>query len=191
MKRVIHYSLLIVALAAAACKKGDEANPGETPVSSLISSVTLSSQTLSGGGWETGVYFTVSKPGKITQLGAKMPEVGTYNVTLWDAATKTVLRQKAIEIGTPEKQVFLSIDPLVITDKTKQYVISMNNYSAGVPKKYYYLTGSATLMPAAQGNILLLKKGNMSLSSETPKFPSNELITNAISGYPDFTFVPD
>lgn len=191
MKCLSIYSLLMVAALAAACSKGEDAKPSEKPVSSLVTSVTLTTQTVNSGGWETGVYFTVSKPGKITELGAKMPEVGTYNVTLWDATTKTVLRQKAIEIGTPEKQVFLPIDPLAVTDKTKQFVISMNNYSAGVPKKYYYMTGSATLMPAAQGSILLLKKGNVSISSETPKFPGSELITNVISGYPDFTFVPD
>ncbi len=190
-------SLFLVALPFAlllGCKdKGEDTKPQENPISTFVKGTDVTSEQFNNGRWEVGIYFSASVPGKITQVGAKMPEVGTYTVTLWDAADQSVLRQKAVEVDAPEKLVLIPIDPLEITDATKKYVVSINNLSMGVAKKYYvHKKGTTDFMPFVQGSILFHSEGERIVpnNSTASVFPVT-MKKNFVIGIPEITFVPN
>lgn len=187
------YALLLLTLVGLnGCKKSQDARPAETPITSFLSSTSaVQTGTRVSGPWELGIVFSSAAAGKITQVGSKMPEAGTYRVIIWDFDTKTVLRQKTIEQSTPDKLALDSVDPLALTPD-KKYVISINTQSSGVSRKYgySYKTGGADFMPFTRGSILV-QNACYSLVA-TPTFPSQtQNIKYEFYGFPEFTFVAD
>ena len=72
--------------------------PSENPVSSLISDTEWAvSDASNEGKYELGYVFSSSAKGKVTQVAAQMKDPGIYTVSIWDAESKGLLRQKTIE----------------------------------------------------------------------------------------------
>ncbi|MDR6195595.1 DUF4082 domain-containing protein [Siphonobacter sp. SORGH_AS_0500] len=198
MKAMITIVGLVLVVLATGCKKGEDAKPSkpaERPMETFLKRTDLTTTNFTTGRWEVGYVFTGNVPGKITEIGCKLPQTGTYVVTVWDVATKTSLRQKSIEISTPEKMVMASIDPLEITDATKKYLISVNTLSGNVNKPYYIIkkTGGESFMPFTMGNVTILQKQSKSITSTTTEsvFPTDNIATDLFTGVADFTFIPD
>ncbi|MBO0935907.1 DUF4082 domain-containing protein [Fibrella sp. HMF5335] len=182
---------LLLLLASTSCKKGGDAKPEETPLSSFVKGdASLAITTRTSGPWELGVVFSSSATGKITKVGSKMPEPGSYRIIIWDFTTKTVLRQKTIEQSSPDALTMEGIDALTI-EKSKKYLISINSQSGGVNKKYTTINRtSGTLFPANTGSILL--QNACYKSTATAIFPDGVTnVTSELYGYPEFAFVAD
>lgn len=175
-----------------ACKKSDATKPVENTITSFITSETaLTAGTRASGPWELGLVFSASVAGKITQVGAKMPEPGTYRVIIWDFDSKQLLRQKTIEQTSPDKLTLDGIDALALT-ANKKYVISINSQSAGTNKKYgfVYKTNSAEFMPFTKGSILVYNACYSGVATAT--FPNTTPnVKYEMYGFPEFTFIPD
>ena len=190
--KTMPFLLLAFLLALGSCKKKEETKPAENAITSFLageSTLTLGTRTF--GPYELGVVFSSSVAGKITQVGSKMPEPGTYRVIVWDFDTKQLLRQKIIEQTAPDKLVLDNLDALALT-ANKKYVISINSQSAGANKKYAVAskTGGADFMPFTKGSILVHNACYSGVS--TPTFPSAVLnLKTELYGYPEFTFIAD
>jgi len=185
-------ALAFLILILGACKdNGDDApeiKPSENPMATILQDATWTQKT-STATWELGFIFSTSADGKITQLGCKMPEPGTYTVSLWDQSTKTLLRQKTVEQSSPDKFVSADIDELLLT-KDKKYAVSVNTFIGGSAKKYYYVTNSnSNIFPIVRGSILI--QSSAYKSSATPKYPDDGGALGSLYGYPDFTFIPN
>lgn len=174
------------------CKKSDATKPAENPITSFITSeTTIQSGVRTSGPWELGIVFSVSVAGKITQLGTKMPEPGTYRVIVWDFDSKQLLRQKTIEQSSPDKLTLDAIDALALT-VNKKYVVSVNSQSAGTNKKYAYTykTGGTEFMPFTKGSVLVYNACYSSVATAT--FPNTTTnVKYEFYGFPEFTFIPD
>ncbi|MDQ6481702.1 hypothetical protein [Dyadobacter sp. LHD-138] len=46
---------------------------------------------------ESGVVFSSTVAGKLTQVGSKLPDAGIYVVTVWDFDNGQILLQKTVE----------------------------------------------------------------------------------------------
>ncbi len=177
-----------------ACKKDDTTlavKPSENPVSSLISESgwTLTSRSVSQ--YELGYVFSAITAGKITQLGVQMGEPGTYTVSVWDATSKALLRQKSVEQSSPNKFSLATVDDLAI-EKDKKYLVSVNNTSNSVKKAYNVLgkSSSTTIFPISKGSIVIQK--SVYSSSNVTVFPTVDYSdSNAFYGFADFTFIPN
>lgn len=184
--------LLLGAASLTNCKKAEDAKPTENTVTNFMSAEnTVSSGVRTSGPWELGIVFSTSVAGKITQVGSKMPEPGTYRVIVWDFDTKQVLRQKSIEQTAPDKLTLDGVESLALTPN-KKYVISINSQSAGTNKKYGYAykTGGGEFMPFTKGSILVYNACYKNIA--TASFP--DATTNVkyeFYGYPEFTFIAD
>lgn len=174
------------------CEKGQDAKPAENTLTNFMSAEnTVASGVRTSGPWELGVVFGSSVAGKLTQVGSKMPEPGTYRVIVWDFDTKQVLRQKTIEQTAPDKLTMDDMESLVLTPN-KKYVISINSQSGGTNKKYAYAykTGGSGFMPFTKGSILVYNACYRNTS--TALFPDGAAnIKTELYGYPEFTFIPD
>ncbi|MFO7256225.1 MAG: DUF4082 domain-containing protein [Bacteroidota bacterium] len=164
----------------------------ENPITTFLEeSDDLAEGTRTSGPWELGVLFTASVPGKITQVGSKMPEPGSYRVIIWDYDTEEILRQKTVEQTAPGILKLYDIEPLLIEDN-KKYIISINTRDSGVNKPYYYAvkTGGGDFVPFTRGSILVHEACYTSTSAaEMPAAVTD--VTYELYGFPEFTFIPD
>ncbi|MCB9034495.1 MAG: DUF4082 domain-containing protein [Chitinophagales bacterium] len=87
--------------------------------------------------FEMGFEFYASIDGKITKLGCKMPETGNYIVSLWDVETKSVLAQTQVAVSNTNIFTYKELISSVEIMARKRYIVSVNNTSGGVNKKYY------------------------------------------------------
>lgn len=183
---------LLGILGLTACKKSDATKPAENPITSFMTSETaIQASTRASGPWELGLVFSVSTAGKLTQLGAKMPEPGTYRVIVWDFDSKQLLRQKTVEQTSPDKLTLDGIDALALT-ANKKYIVSVNSQSAGTNKKYGVASkaNSSEFMPFTKGSVLVYNSCYSSVATAT--YPNAAMnIKSEYYGFPEFTFIPD
>lgn len=187
--------LLLLALFAAAglaaCSKSD-GNPAENSITQFLASEsTLTTGTRSSGPWELGVVFSASVNGKLTQLGSKMPEPGSYRLIVWDFDSKALLRQKTVEQTSPDQLTLANVDALELT-ANKKYIVSINSQSGGVNKKYAYAykTGGGEFMPFTKGSILVHNACYSGVA--TPTYPNSTTnVKYELYGLPEFTFVAE
>ena len=192
MKKLFNFNLalslpLFASLAIFSCSKSSDAVPAETPLTSFLADSTVKITKQSGGYFEYGQKFQSIKAGKITRLGVRNPNPGTYRVAIWDADTKTVVATKTVEQTTANTQSWNDISPLSIEANKKYYVTYLsNNWFYVTPK-----TGGNFSYPFTKNNIIFLAYGYaLSAVSALPKYPTNEP-ASYIAGYVDFTFQPD
>ena len=192
MKTIFICGLLLGAVSLNGCGNKDTVKPSENNLTTFVGSEsTLTSSTRTSGPWELGVVFSASVAGKLTQVGSKMPEPGSYRIIVWDFDTKQLLRQKTVEQTTPDKLTLDGVESLALV-ANKKYVISINSQSAGANKKYAFAqkTGGADFMPFTKGSTLVYNA--CFRNTATPLFP--DATTNVkyeLYGYPEFTFIPD
>lgn len=189
--------LSVLALAALmtliSCDKDDDktatVKPSENIMTTLLQETTWTQNTAAAVSWELGYVFSTSSAGKITKLSCKMPEPGSYTVSLWDQTTKALLRQKTLEQSTPDKFVEAGIDEFPV-EKDKKYVISINTVVGGSAKKFFTISNTnANIFPIARGSILV--QSSVYKAVATPKFPDGGAETGRMYGFSDFTFIPD
>ncbi|RYF71350.1 MAG: DUF4082 domain-containing protein [Cytophagaceae bacterium] len=182
--------LLLLGTLFAGCKKNDDTKPAENGLSAYISSdPTLTASSRTSGPWELGVVFSSSVAGKLTELGSKMPEPGSYRVIVWDYDTKQLLRQKTVEQTSPDKLIMSGVDALPLLPN-KKYVISINSQAAGTNKKYGVVGKSTNFMPFTKGSILVYNAcyENVATASFPDAAPN---VLYELYGFPEFTFIPD
>lgn len=139
-----------------------------------------------------GLKFHSTTNGHITKLGCRMPETGTYTVTLWDFTSHNQLAQAQVTVTNTNEFTYASVPPVDISD-INTYVISLNSASGGVPKMYYQLfkkpSPTYSIYPITAGNIVidapLFKSG-------TNAFPdyNNASDFPYLRGVADFVFEP-
>ena len=189
MKKLLIPFLFIVLLTNA-CKKDDTVStPAETPLASFFadSTIKFGAKTTNSLYYEYGQRFQVSKVGKITRLGVRTPTPGSYRISIWEVATKTLISQKTVESTSGNLQAWGDITPQPL-EANKQYYITYlsNNWNYASPK-----TGSNFSYPIVKSNVVLLAYGYaLSVLGAAPKYPTTEP-TNYIAGFVDFTFIPD
>jgi hypothetical protein len=194
MKKLL-IPFLFLGLLLNACKKDDTVavKPSENPVASLLTDADWKITTRNNGKYEVGYVFSATTNGKVTQVAAQMGEPGIYTVSIWDATSKALLRQKSIEQSSPSKFTLATVDELAI-EKDKKYLVSINNTINNVAKLYSILAkstgGSTTIFPISRGSIIIQK--SVYSSSATSVFPTTDYSeTNAFFGFADITFIPN
>lgn len=192
--------LLCVALMgiALSCKKDKTQDPKpdekEGTITKYIEATTeLEELMRTSGPWELGVQISSSTKGKVTKLGCKMPQIGKYIVTVWDADTKEKLRQTEINQTADGSLVLQDITPLAV-NAGKKYVVSVNSKDliSSAHKSYYYAanTSRTSWMPVTAKTVTL-HSAQYSFSG-SPVFPEDAInVYDELYGFPEFTFVPD
>lgn len=171
--------MLLAAVFTNGCKK-DKTVPSETPVKAasgnrnLLDSFVLFPSF--GTSYEIGSKLYFTKNGKITKLGCRAGNKGTFAVSLWDFETSTLLASTSVTIEDSSRFTYKGITPLEIV-KNKRYVVSLNLTSGGNPKDYwlYYKKNSAgtdiefNVFPVTTGNTVI--EDSRYAESSTPVFP--------------------
>jgi hypothetical protein len=122
------------------------------------------------GIYEYGFSFKPTVTGKINAIIVKIPDVNsTLRVTLWDAATKTVIKSEMVNVATANVTVEKTITPISLT-KDKEYFFTVNSDDWINRTK---ADGSAATYPIVAGNITITGYAYISSTATETLFPTN------------------
>lgn len=183
-------TLMLYAILITSCKKESSTLPAESaPVTqTFFVNTPVSISAVGSGNYEYGFKFSVSQKGKITKLASRMPQAGSYRITLWDAgATPEAIITSANINQAAGALTFQNITPISV-ETGKDYFISV--WSSGQWYEIRPSGGSNFVYPINTGNIII--KGYQWVgSAATPqKFPTNTA-TSYVAGLADFEFQPE
>ena len=126
-------TLLIITLSAACSSDDDKDNTPkfetENPLEAYYTATgfTTVSNFVNSGDYEFGLAFTPTVKGKIKAITLKLPSTNpSVRVTIWDFASKAVLRSETLNVATADVQVIKEISELAL-EKDKKYMITMNS----------------------------------------------------------------
>jgi hypothetical protein len=137
---------------------------------------------INSSSFEFGIRFTPTVKGKINSIIVRIPDTRAgLRVTIWDAATKAILRTETIDVITAGLETVKSITPLQLLKDT-EYLISMNS------NDWYYRTRtdmSAAPYPIIAGDLKITGFGNV--GGNTQSYPTT-FETKQYSGDLSFMF---
>lgn len=171
-------TLFTVAIFAASCSNDDN-NPDpvkyneENPLDAYLAGSGFSQKAVdqkNAGIYEYGFSFKPTVTGKINAIIVKIPDVNaTLRVTLWDAATKTVIKSEIVNVATANVTVEKTITPIALT-KDKEYFFTVNSDDWINRTK---TDGSAATYPIVAGNITITGYAFISSTATETLFPTN------------------
>lgn len=188
--------LLALFFSTTACKKEAQVKAAEDNIiNRAFPSADFNVGIASGANYyyEMGFKFSVTQPGKVTKMGVKTPDIGTYRVTLWDADTKSVIATASCNHQNATTFTTVAIGQTPLLPSKNYYItfrtLNQNRYSIE-PK-----TGSKINYPIALGSIVISEYGYAATpastnNGNTPSYP-NYFETTFARGFPEFEFQPD
>jgi len=126
------FTLLITAALAISCSNDKDDAPKfktENPLEAYYAATGFNTSTnfINSGDYEFGLVFTPTVKGKIKAITLKLPAVNpAVRVTIWDYASKAVLRSETVNVVAADAVVTKEINELAL-DKDKKYMITMNS----------------------------------------------------------------
>jgi hypothetical protein len=187
-------AILILMASGTSCKKSCATTPPEAEnglfARAIFANGSYNITTTGTGGYEYGMKFNVTRNGRVTKLGCKMPNTGSYRVTLWDASVtpQVVIGQTTITQSAKQLLTFNSIGAVGLTTG-KDYFISI--YSTGAWNYILPSAGGNISYPISTGSVSIKGYQWSSSATGTPiVFPTNNDLTY-IAGIPDIEFQAD
>ncbi|MDR6760946.1 hypothetical protein J2Y38_001144 [Flavobacterium sp. 2755] len=128
------FILLTVSIFTISCSSDDDKDntpkfETENPLAVYYTQTGFSTVTnfINAGDYEFGLVFTPTVKGNLKAITLKLPAVNpTLRVTIWDYASKAVLRSETLNVATADVQVTKEISVLGL-EKDKKYMITMNS----------------------------------------------------------------
>lgn len=195
MKNLWACLLLLLVTTLTSCDKEEASKPVENPITTLLSEQSQALKTViirSNNFRESGVVFSSSVAGKITQVGSKLPDAGIYIVTVWDFDNGQILLQKTVEQEIRDKLTLTDTDLVPLTIN-KKYIISINNKSGQRSQGAFtqaFKASGGDVLPATKGSITM--HASRSEGGGMVIFPTSSLNElSSINGFPEFTFIAD
>lgn len=169
------FTIMLLTIFTASCSSDDDKDNApkfetENPLAAYYTQTgfTTVSNFVNSGDYEFGLVFTPTVKGKIKAITLKLPAASpAVRITIWDYASKAVLRSETVNIETADVQVTKEISELAL-DKDKKYMITMN--SNDWYKKSKADNSNATY-PIVAGNITFNEYRWLSGTAQT--FPTN------------------
>ena len=170
------FSLLIIAIFTISCSNDDDNGAKyseENPLDIYLSATGFSQKAVdvkNSGIYEYGFSFKPTVTGKINAFIVKIPDVNpALRLTIWDAATKTVIKSELINVPTANVTVEKSITPIAL-QKDKEYFFTINSDDWINRTK---TDGSAATYPIVAGNITITGYAYISSTAAETIFPTN------------------
>lgn len=170
------FSLLTIAIFTISCS-GDDDNGvkfnEENPLDLYLAGTGFNQKAVevkNSGIYEYGFSFKPTVTGKINALIVKLPDVNpSVRITIWDAATKTVIKSEVLNVTTANITVEKAITPIAL-QKDKEYFFTINSDDWINRTK---TDGSAATYPIVAGNITITGYAYISSTAAETIFPTN------------------
>lgn len=171
------FTLLTIAIFTISCSSDNDGESvkynEENPLDAYLAASGFSQKSVdqkNAGIYEYGFSFKPTVTGKIKALIVKIPDVNAaLRVTLWDAATKTVIKSEVVNVPTANVTVEKVITAIKLT-KDKEYFFTVNSDDWINRTK---TDGSAATYPIVAGNITITGYAFISSTAGETLFPTN------------------
>ena len=172
------FTLLAISIFTISCSSDDDDNNSvkyaeENPLDAYMAGSGFSQKAVdvkNSGIYEYGFSFKPKVTGKINSLIVKIPDVNpALRITVWDAATKTVIKSETINVATANITIEKAISPIALT-KDKEYYFTVNSDDWINRTK---TDGSAAAYPITAGNIVITGYAYISSTASETLFPTN------------------
>ncbi|WP_394776608.1 hypothetical protein [Flavobacterium sp.] len=172
------FTILAVAILTISCSSDDDkADPivynAENPLDLYLSGSGFNQKSIDlkdAGMYEYGFSFKPTVNGKITSFFAKIPDVNVnLRITLWDVATKTVIKSETMNVSIANMSFQKTIVPIPLV-KDKEYFLTVNSDDWIKRTK---TDGSATTYPIIAGNITITGYAYISSTAAQTLFPTS------------------
>jgi hypothetical protein len=172
------FAILSLALFTFSCSSDDDKSDKvtfaeENPLDIYMAASGFSQKAVdvkNSGIYEYGFSFKPTVTGKINAVIVKIPDTNpALRITLWDAATKTVIKSETVNVATANVTVEKAISPIVLT-KDKEYYYTVNSDDWINRTK---TDGSAAPYPIVAGNITITGYAYISSTAAETLFPTN------------------
>lgn len=172
------FTILSITILTFSCSSEDEKPEAikyneENPLDAYMAGTGFSQKAVdvkNSGIYEYGFSFKPTVTGKINALIVKIPDVNSaLRITLWDAATKTVIKSETINVPTANVTVEKTIASIALT-KDKEYFFTVNSDDWINRTK---TDGSAATYPIVAGNIVITGYAYISSTAAETIFPTN------------------
>ncbi len=187
MKKLTLFIVICIGLLIGCTKETGPATKTENPAKATISNnlVVDSAFSISSPSYEFGNKFYVSKNGKITKLGCRMPQIGSYRVSLWDFATTNLITATTISVTDTAQFKYNEISPVDIVANTR-YVISINNNVGGIAKQIFVFNKKPGLL-----DIYPFTTGSITYETLQVKLSASSIFPDIVGNLKIFAGVPD
>jgi len=170
-------AILLISLFAVSCSNDDNKDAvtfnEENPLDAYMASSGFSQKAVdmkNSAIYEYGFSFKPTVTGKINAIVVKIPDVNSaLRITLWDAATKTVIKSETLNVATANVTVEKKITPIALT-KDKEYFFTVNSDDWINRTK---TDGSAATYPITAGNIVITGYAYVASTASETLFPTN------------------
>ncbi|MDQ3143023.1 MAG: hypothetical protein M3Q56_12335 [Bacteroidota bacterium] len=151
MRNVIFIALLLSVLYFG-CNKDDAAK--ESPFFSFfeLSGIKIDTVKMALEVWEYGFRFKPLKTGTVSQLGLKVPTIGTYKIKLYNLSTNQVLAEKTVQSIHQNEEHFVDITPVTLAEGSEFGVALV----ADVFFKVRNINGQSFSFPMEKGNLSII-----------------------------------
>ena len=171
------FTLLAISIFTISCSSDDDNDSvkyaEENPLDAYMAGSGFSQKAVdvkNSGIYEYGFSFKPKVTGKINSLIVKIPDVNpALRFTVWDAATKTVIKSETINVATANITIEKAISPIALT-KDKEYYFTVNSDDWINRTK---TDGSAAAYPITAGNIVITGYAYISSTASETLFPTN------------------
>jgi len=171
------FTLLAISIFTISCSSDDDNDSvkyaEENPLDAYMAGSGFSQKAVdvkNSGIYEYGFSFKPKVTGKINSLIVKIPDVNpALRITVWDAATKTVIKSETINVATANITIEKAISPIALT-KDKEYYFTVNSDDWINRTK---TDGSAAAYPITAGNIVITGYAYISSTASETLFPTN------------------
>ena len=171
------FTLLAISIFTISCSSDDDDDSvkyaEENPLDAYMAGSGFSQKAVdvkNSGIYEYGFSFKPKVTGKINSLIVKIPDVNpALRITVWDAATKTVIKSETINVATANITIEKAISPIALT-KDKEYYFTVNSDDWINRTK---TDGSAAAYPITAGNIVITGYAYISSTASETLFPTN------------------
>jgi hypothetical protein len=186
------FTLLTFAILTVSCSGNDDKpDPivynAENPLDLYMAASGFSQKAVdvkNSANYEYGFSFKPTVTGKITSFFAKIPDANiNLRITLWDAATKTVIKSETMNVSVANMAFEKTILPIQLV-KDKEYFFSVNSDDWIKRTK---TDGSVATYPIVAGNITITGYAYSSSTATETIFPINAA-TNYYAGDTSFKF---
>ncbi|MEZ4880529.1 MAG: hypothetical protein R2801_10245 [Chitinophagales bacterium] len=183
--------LLLAVVLISSCKKEETTvkTVTENPFTTLFNDNVLSDSTLNytvknSSVFEFGFEFSVTKNGKVTQLGVKNPDAGDIRATLWDLTDTSIIAQTTVTV-VANTMKFNNLATAVELSTSKKYAITMLSNDWFGKKRTSYADYP---YPITKGNIKIEKYGYTHSTFGLDAIYIASFHTDYLAGIVDFTY---
>ena len=192
MKHVLRLIMIagVLSLGITSCDDDSPTGPiegtPENPIESFVNSLNITDTYIDDDYYEFGVIMEFQSDGIIREVCVKMPDDGTYPVTIWNLADSSIVTTTSVTVNADEV-TYASIGGDITVEAGVRIAVTVNSNDW----YEYNNTNDDPIYPVTLGNVTILQYGYKQTDmTEFPDVFQIDAINQYYAGDAGIIFIP-